>query len=123
MTHMLISWLFLSVAVYVTALVLPGFHIKKPLSVVLIAAIFGVLNFLLGWFFFTVFTIATLGLAYLLAFITRWIIDAIILTIADKLTDHLTIDGFKWALGGALMMAALGTGLQWLLVQLTQQAG
>ena len=110
----ILSWLILAVAVWITAEVLPGFHLKSFGSAVLVAALFGILNFLLGWLFFAVFTIATLGLAWLFAFITRWIINAIILKITDALTDHLTIDSFAWALGGALMMSALGTLGEWL---------
>ena len=104
--RLILSWLILSLAVWVTAAVLPGFHIKGPKSAVLVAAIFGVLNFLLGWLLFAIFTVATLGIAWLLAFITRWIINAILLVIVDKLTDHLKIDGFRWALGGALVMSS-----------------
>jgi putative membrane protein len=111
---LVLSWLILSFAVWVTAMVLPGFHVKSAGSALLVAAVFGVLNFLLGWLFFAVFTIATLGLAWLLAFITRWIINAIILKITDAVTDHLTIDSFAWALGGALMMSAIGTLGEWL---------
>lgn len=111
--ELLLSWLILSVAVWVTAAVLPGFHVKSFGSAILVAAIFGVLNFLLGWLLFGVFTVATLGIAWLLAFITRWIINAILLKLTDALTDHLTIDGFGWALGGALMMSAIGTLGEW----------
>ena len=90
----LLSWLVLSVAVWITAMVLPGVHVKNFGSAILVAALVGVLNFLLGWLLFAVFTIATLGIAWLLAFLTRWIINAIILKLADAMTDHLTIDGF-----------------------------
>jgi putative membrane protein len=110
----LLSWLVLTLAVWLTAVVLPGFHVKSFGSAILVAAIFGVLNFLLGWLFFVVFTIATLGLAWLFAFITRWIINAILLKITDAVTDRLTIDSFAWALGGALMMSAIGTFGEWL---------
>lgn len=110
---LILSWLILSLAVWITALILPGFHVKGFGSAILVAALFGILNFLLGWLFFTVFTIATLGLALLLAFITRWIINAIILKIVDAFTDHLKIDGFGWALVGALVMSALGTIGEW----------
>jgi putative membrane protein len=110
----LLSWLVLSLAVWVTAVVLPGFHIKSVGSAILVAALFGVLNFLLGWLFFAVLTIATLGLAWLLAFVTRWIINAILLKLTDALTNHLTIDSFGWALGGALMMSVIGTLGEWL---------
>jgi putative membrane protein len=106
---LLLSWLILSFAVWVTAVVLPGFHVRSFGSAILVAAIFGVLNFLLGWLLFAIFTIATLGIAWLLAFITRWIINAILLVLTDRLTDHLAIDSFGWALGGALMMSVIGT--------------
>ena len=112
---LILNWLILSFTVWLTAAILPGFHIKNFKSALWVAAIFGILNFLLGWLFFTVFTVLTLGIAFLLAFITRWIIDAIVLKITDKVTDHLTIDGFGWALLGALIMAALGTLSQWAL--------
>jgi putative membrane protein len=111
---LILSWLILSVAVWLTATILPGFHVKSFGSALLVAAIFGVLNFLLGWIIFAVLTVATLGLAWLLAFITRWIINAILLKVTDAVTDHLTIDNFGWALLGALMMSALGTAGEWL---------
>jgi putative membrane protein len=111
---LILSWLILSLAVWVTAAILPGFHVKSPKSALLVAAIFGVLNFLLGWLLFAFFTVATLGIAWLLAFITRWIINAILLLITDKLTDHLKIDSFGWALLGALVMSVVGTLGEWL---------
>lgn len=107
--ELLLSWLILAFAVWLTAAVLPGFHVKGFGSALLVAAVFGVLNFLLGWLLFAVFTVITLGIAWLLAFITRWIIDAIVLKLTDSLTDHLSIDSFGWALGGALMMSLIGT--------------
>lgn len=114
---LLLSWLILSLAVWLTAVVLPGFHVRSFRSAILVAALFGVLNFLLGWLLFAVFTIATLGLAWVLAFLTRWIINALLLRLTAALTDRLTIDSFGWALGGALMMSALGTAGQWLLLR------
>lgn len=110
---LILSWLILSLAVWVTDAVLPGFHVKSPKSALLVAAIFGVLNFILGWLLFAIFTVATLGLAWLLAFLTRWVINAILLVITDKLTDHLKIDGFGWALAGAFVMSLVGTLGEW----------
>ncbi|RAL24942.1 phage holin family protein [Lujinxingia litoralis] len=109
----LLSWLVLTIAVWVTALLLPGFRIKGFGSAIFVAALFGVLNFLLGWLFFTIFAIGTLGLAVLLAFITRWIINAIILKIVDGITDKVTIDSFGWALGAALVMSGAGSLAEW----------
>jgi putative membrane protein len=115
--NFLVSWLVLSLSVWITAMVLPGFHVKSLGKAVLVAAIFGILNALLGWLFFAIFTVATLGLAWLFSFITRWIINAILLKITDRLTTGLTIDGFRWALAGALMISVLGTVMEWLLLR------
>lgn len=112
--ELILSWLILSAAVWLTAAILPGFHVKNFGSAILVAAIFGVLNFLLGWLLFAIFAVVTLGIAWLLAFVTRWIINAILLVLTDRLTDHLHIDGFGWALGGALLMSVLGTLGEWL---------
>jgi putative membrane protein len=113
----LLSWLIMSLAVWITATVLPGFHVKGVGSAILVAAIFGVLNFLLGWLIFGALAIATLGIGLLLAFITRWIVNATLLKLTDALTDHLTIDGFRWALIGALMISLIGTVGEWLIIR------
>jgi putative membrane protein len=112
--NLLLSWLILSFAVWLTDTILPGVRLKSAGSAILVAAIFGLLNFFLGWLLFAVFTVATLGLAWLLAFITRWIINAILLKLTDALTDHLTIDRFSTALIASLMMSAIGTVGEWL---------
>ncbi len=108
---LLISWLILTVAVWATASVLPGFHVKDFKGALIVSAIFGLLNFVLGWLLFLALTVATLGLAWLLAFITRWLINALLLMLTDKLTDHLKIDSFGWALGGAFVISVVATVL------------
>lgn len=113
--NLLLTWLVMSVAVWLTAEVLPGFHVKSFKSAIVVAAMFGLLNFLLGWLLFAVFAIATLGIGLLLAFITRWIVNAIVLKLTDSLTDHLTIDSFGWALAGALLISVIGTAAEWLI--------
>jgi putative membrane protein len=115
--NLLITWLIITLAVWITAMALPGFHVKGFTSAILVAAIFGVLNFLLGWLIFAVLAVATLGIGLLLAFITRWIVNAILLKLTDALTDHLTIDGFRWALIGALMISVISTVAEWLLLR------
>lgn len=46
--------------------------------------------------------------------VQRWTEMPILLVITDKLTDHLKIDSFGWALGGALVMSLFGTLGEWL---------
>jgi putative membrane protein len=107
--HFLLSWLILAAAVYVTAAVLPGFHVKGFKSAIWVAALVGVLNFFLFWILFVSLGIVTLGIGFLFGFLTVWVVNAIILKLVDSLTDHLTIDSFGWALGGALMISIIGS--------------
>lgn len=113
--NLLLSWLIVSFAVWVAAALLPGIHVRNFKSALIVAAVYGLLNLLLGWLLFAVFTVATLGIAWLLAFVTRWIINALLLMLTDRLTDHLKVDSFGWALAGALVIAVVGTLGQWLL--------
>lgn len=109
--NLLISWLVLSLAVWITAALLPGFHVKGFGNAVIVAAIFGVLNTLFGWLLFGVLAIATLGLGLLFAFITIWIVNAIMLKITDAFTSRLKIDNFGWALLGALVISLISSVL------------
>lgn len=106
---MILSWLVLSLAVWVASGVLPGFKVKGKTGVFLVAALLGLLNWALGMVFFVLIGIGTLGIGFLFAFVTRWAVDAILLKIVDALTEQLEIKGFRWALGGALVISGVGT--------------
>src|SRR5882672_12234819 len=49
---MLLSWLILSFAVWLTARILPGFRLAGFGDAVVVAAIFGLLNLFIGWLLF-----------------------------------------------------------------------
>ena len=112
----LASWLILTLAFWLTSQILKGFHVSGFWGAAKVAALFGVLNWLLGWFIFAVLGIATLGLGFLFAFITRWIVSAIVLKLTDALSSSLSIVSFGRALLGALVMSALGTAGEYLWV-------
>jgi putative membrane protein len=75
---------------------------------VVVAAIFGILNFLLGWLLFAVLVVGTLGLGLLLSFLLHWVVNAILLKITDAFTSRLDIRSFGTALIAALVMSLLG---------------
>jgi putative membrane protein len=112
--EVILSWAILTLAVWVTAAILPGFHVKDAKGALLVAGIFGLLSFVLGKLLFWLFAIATLGLAWLLGFLTKWLINALLLVITDKLTDRLKIDSFGWALLGALLIALVEAVTGWM---------
>jgi putative membrane protein len=110
----LLSWLIMSTAFWLTAKVLPGFEVRSFRGALVVAAVFGIINWLVGWLLFALIGIASLGLGFLLAFLTRWLVNAILLQVTDRLSNELRIASFGTALIGALLISLLGTVGQWL---------
>ena len=115
----LASWFVLSLSIGLTAKILPGFEVKGGVgSLVLVAALVGILSFFLGKLLFGLIVVGTLGLGYLLAFVTRWFVLAVVLKVADALSDSLKIRGFSTALVASLLMSAFGTLGEWIVARL-----
>jgi len=105
----LLSWLVLSAAFWLTAQILPGFKVEGFGGAVAAAAVFGLLNYLLGWLLIGVIGIATLGIGFLLLFVTRWVVNALLLKLAAAFTDRLTIKSFGTAFVAGLLISAIGS--------------
>jgi putative membrane protein len=108
-SRMIKSWLIHSLALWVTAQFLPGFSVKGFWGALKVSALFGLLNLLLGWLIYHAIGIASLGLGYLFAFVTRTLVNAILLKVTDSFSASLEIKGFTPALLGALCISAIGT--------------
>jgi putative membrane protein len=109
MLSLLLSWLVLSLSVYVVSELLPGVILRKPADAIIVAALLGIVNLLIGWLLFFVIGVVTLGIGFLLAFVTRWIVGAIILMLVAAMTERLEVRGFGTALLAALLMSLIGT--------------
>ena len=113
---LLISWLTVAVGLWLADKLLSGFEITGDWkSYALVAALLGVLQFLLGWLIFVVLGVATLGIGFVFSFITRLVVSAIVLLIADKLSSRLTVRGFMPALFAAIILALTGSAADFLL--------
>jgi putative membrane protein len=106
--HLLLQWLVLSLAFWLTARVVPGFNVRSLGDAIVVAAVFGIVNFLLGWFLYAVFGIATLGIGFFFSLITHWIVNAVLLKITNGLTSRLEVRSFGTALIAALVISVLG---------------
>jgi putative membrane protein len=114
-TNALVSWLILSVSVWLTAAILPGFEVRGFKGAVIVAAIFGLLSWLLGWLLFVFFGLATFGIGFIFRFVTRWLVMTVLIKLTDSISDNLTIKDFGTAAIGALIMSGLGTFGEYLL--------
>ncbi len=108
---LLITWAMYTAALAVVAALVPGFEIKGGLKGhIIVAALFGLLNWALGWFLTAVLTLATLGLFWLLGIVAHTIVMAIVLLITDKFSDSLRIRSF-WIAWVSAAIISVSVGL------------
>ena len=103
------SILILSLSVWIAAAILPGIKVKGFWDAVVVSIIFGVVNFLFGWFLFVFIGIATIGLGFIFSFLARLVVSALMLKLTDAMTDRLTVKSFGWAFAGAFVIAVLSS--------------
>lgn len=115
----LLSWFALAAGVFIATALLDDVKVRGGFaSYMIIAAVFGVLNFFLGWLLFVAIGISTLFIGFVFAFVTRLVVDAILLMLTSKLSSRLEVKGFGPALIAALVMSGVGTGAEWLVQKL-----
>jgi uncharacterized membrane protein YvlD (DUF360 family) len=116
MTHILIAWAALTLAMWLSARLLPSMEIRGGLgSHLLVSAGFGLLLVFTGWFFHFVLGFLSLGLLFVFSFLARVIVGAIVLKITDYFSERLRVDGFGTALLASLIIALVGSGVDMLL--------
>ena len=101
--HILVQWLINAVAVYATAHILDGMHIKSFGAAILVALVLGLINAVVRpvFVFFSIpFIIVTLGLFLL-------IINAVLLQFAAAVVSGFSIDSFGWAIAGSIVISAI----------------
>jgi putative membrane protein len=105
--NILIQWLINALAVYATAHLLDGIHIKSFGAAVLVALVLGLVNAIVRpvlVFLSIPFIIVTLGLFLL-------VINALLLQLSASIVGGFSIDSFWWAVAGSLVISLIS----WLL--------
>lgn len=110
----LLSWASATLGLWVASKVLSGVQLTSFTDAIWAGALFGVLHWMLSGPLFVLLGIGTLGLGFLLGFITRFITSAILLLLTSSISSRLKIQGFGSALVTAFMIAAAGSVVHWL---------
>jgi putative membrane protein len=107
---MVVNVLLLSVAVFVVSAVLPGIRLKSYWTALVVAVVYSVINFFLGWllvFLSLPFIVVTFGLFL-------FVVNALLLWVTDKLVDDFEIDGFGVTLLAAFLITLVNGLLKWI---------
>ena len=106
MTGLLISWALVALGLWIADRLIPEFEIAGDWpSYALVAAVVGVINFLLGRIIYGILGVVSLGLGFLFSTVTRVIATAIVLKLASGLSRRFNIDGFMPAVWAAIVLA------------------
>ncbi|GAA2023947.1 phage holin family protein [Catenulispora yoronensis] len=106
--RLIASWIILALAFVLAAWISPGMDVHGgPVGWLWIAALFGLLNLVLG----TILRLFTAPLMLLTLGLFGIVINAVLLRLVDAWSSDLELDGF----GSALWAAILITVLTWLL--------
>lgn len=107
MLRILVLWLINALAVYATAHLFSGIHIRNFGAAIVVALILGFVNAVLRpvmVFLSIPFIIVTLGLFLL-------VINALLLQLSAALVDGFSVDGFWWAVAGSIAISFISWAL------------
>lgn len=100
---LLIRWILNTLALFLVATLVPNFSYTSWLSLAIAAAVLGLLNAIVRPILFVLtlpITIVTLGIFLI-------VLNAIMLEITDWLVPGFEIDGFGWAIVGAIVLSLI----------------
>ena len=102
--RLLLRWLVIAVAVYLVTELLPGVTVEGGIgSYLLVAALFGIINAVLG----PVLKVLTLPITLITLGLFVLVVNAALFGLTAALTDRLTVDGFGSAVLGALIISVV----------------
>jgi len=112
--NILLGWLSATLGLWLAANVLRGVRLSSFVDAVWAGALTGILLWALSGPLFVLLGIGTLGIGFLLWFITRWVAAALIIMLASKLSSRLEVKGFVNALVTSFIIAAIGVVVRWM---------
>lgn len=100
---LIIRWILNTLALFLVVTIVPGFIYRDWLTLAVAAAVLGLLNAIVRPILFMLtlpLTVVTLGLFLL-------VLNAIVLELTAALVPGFAIDGFGWAIVGAMVLSVV----------------
>jgi uncharacterized membrane protein YvlD (DUF360 family) len=108
LSQILVSWSAATLGLWLAGNTLRGVRIGSFSDALWAGALLGVLQWALSGPLFVALGIGSIGLGFLLWFLTRWVVAALIVLLTSKLSSRLSVDGFWNALVTAFIVSVMG---------------
>lgn len=102
--------LLLSVAIFIVARMMPRIHVESFWTVLLVALVYSVINFLVGW----LLALLALPLMIITFGLFKFVINAFLLWVTDKLIEDFEIEDISTTLIAAILITVIDSVLRWI---------
>ncbi len=106
---MIINMLILSVTIFLVAELLPGIRVKNFFTAVIVAIVYSVINFFMGW----LLVLLTLPFMILTFGLFKLVINAFLFWITDKLMEDFEIKDLLTTFVAASLITIVDSLLRW----------
>lgn len=105
--EILIGWLVSTLAIIVTAYVLPGVHIQSFVTALVAAVVLGIINSIIK----PILLLLTLPINFLSLGLFTFVINAFLVLLAAQFVPGFIVDGFWWALAFSIVLSLVNSVL------------
>ncbi len=99
--QLLLDLLLLSIAIFLVAKLIPAIHIKNFPTAIIVALVYSLINVALGW----LLNLLTLPLTFLTFGLFKFVVNAFLLWLTDKIVSDFRIKNFGWTLIAAILIS------------------
>ena len=110
MVHFLWNILLLSVAVFLVAEFMPGIRLKNFGTAIIVAVVYSLINFLVGW----LLLLLSLPLIIITFGLFKFVINGFLLLLTDKMMGDFEIDGIGTTFLAAFLITVIDSMLRWI---------
>ena len=107
MATLVVKWLVNALAIFIVGQFLPGIHVPDYMTALWVALVLGVVNAVIR----PILLLVTLPINILSLGLFTFILNGLMFWLATKFVSNFTVDGFWWAVLGALVVSAIATVL------------
>ena len=115
---LLIKWVALTAGFLAAAAIIPKFDLKSVKSGIWVAALYALVNVLLGKLLAVFFGVATLGIACIFGSLSTFLVSLVLIKIVDALTDLIEVEVLFPAALGAVVLSIVSAVTEGVLAQI-----
>lgn len=107
MATLVVKWLVNALAIFIVGQFLPGIHVPDYMTALWVALVLGVVNTVIR----PILLLITLPINILSLGLFTFVLNGLMFWLAAKFVHNFSVDGFWWAVLGALVVSAIATVL------------